>query len=92
MPYETQLVMLFDKLEYFLENVDNLNSIRGSDTKDPKRVPEFKKKIREIKEAYKYALPLYKEQVERNQVRIKEMGDEEHKRGQHANEQGHIEP
>ncbi len=49
MPYESQLVMLFDKLEYFLESVDILNSNRGSDTKDPKREPEFKKKIREIK-------------------------------------------
>ena len=84
--------MLFDKLEYFLENVHNLNNNRGSDTKDPKREPEFKKKIREIKEAYKYALPLYKEQVERNQERLSEMGDEEHKNGQHATEQGHIEP
>jgi len=63
MPHELQCVMLFDKLEYFLENADNHNLNRNTtpDENDSKIKQDFKEKLRKIKESFKYMFPTYKE-------------------------------
>lgn len=59
--------MLFEKLEYYLENADNHNMKRSTNPDENniiKEEPDFKKLIRKIKEAYKLILPYYKEAIE----------------------------
>lgn len=76
MPPDTQLVMLFEKLEYYLENAENQTTKQNTDLDEnnaKKDEPEFKKLINKIKEAYKLILPDYKEAVELQKQKLKEI-------------------